>query len=95
MPGKLSELLEKIEAKYPDDEDVIALTVELGEGSMNEDAEFEEDDMFAEEGMGDEEAGPMAFDDLFSEDMEEDMPEDEMDFEMPPKKGKKKSPKNY
>lgn len=95
MPGKLSELLEKIEAKYPDDEDVMALSAELDMGEESpEDGADPFGDMFGEEEeMSEEPAGDMAFDDLFAEDME-DTGDEEADLDMPAPK-KKKNPKEY
>ena len=93
MPAKLSELLEVLEEKFPEDEDVLAAVdqydIEFGEDDMDE--EEMPMDMEMDEMPMDEEA-PMDLDSMLSEDMgeeEEDLDLD-LDIEMPPRKKKMK-----
>jgi hypothetical protein len=86
--GSLSELLERLEAKYPDDEDVTAavdqFAAEYGDEDLEDDEfgmEFEE----PEEAPADSEAAD--FEVMFAEDTAEDDEE-----EMPAKKKKKPAP---
>ena len=89
MQKKLSELLETLEEKFPEDEDVLAAVqqfdIEFGEDEESED----ELDLDAELGLGmDEEPSdtPVDLDLMMEEDLAEDDEEDEFDLDMPAKK---------
>jgi len=95
MPAKLSELLEVLEEKFPEDEDVLAAVdqydIEFGEDDMDEEEMPMDMEMDMDEMPMDEEA-PMDLESMLSEDMEgeeEDLDLD-LDIEMPPRKKKKK-----
>lgn len=88
MPAELSNLLEKIANKYPDDEDVkMANQMIADEEYMDEEPMEDEMDIEMEVGPEGDEA-PMDFDMLIEEDMEEPMDEEDEDELMPPKKKK-------
>jgi len=88
-PSKLSDLLEKLEEKFPEDEDVLA-AVDQYEVEFGQDEEGEDPD--AELGLMDEEgldssSEPADLDSMLSEDLGDDQLD--TDIEMPPKKKKK------
>ena len=86
--SSLADLLEKIEAKFPDDEDVMAFSEEFNAEYGDEDSEsdpFAED--FDDEAPA-EDGAPADFGAMFSEDTAEDEEEDD-EFAMPPKKKSK------
>lgn len=93
MPDKLSKLLEKLEAKFPEDQDVMAVMAEYEasyEPTDDEDMEMPEDMPMEDMEMGDE--MPAEGEDMEAMDLdmllEEDMAEDDEE-EMPmPKKAK-------
>lgn len=89
MPAELSNLLEKIANKYPDDEDVkMANQMISDEDYMDEEPMEDEIDIEMEVGPEGEEEAPMDFDMLMEEDMDDEDMEDEDDELMPPKKNK-------